>query len=139
MKSADFTYFKKGRGEEKRKEKKKKEKRHVVTSIVDSALPSILSLLLVLYSMDVSRFPFNQTLHKHTLMYGWSISEIVSSWILTSRYSCRITSGRGELTAIMCVPQHIDIRVQELCESRGGRHGLSVLTSLLVSVDVKLY
>ena len=29
--------------------------------------------------------------------------------------------------------------VQELCESRGGRPGLSVRTSLLVSVDVKLY
>ena len=29
--------------------------------------------------------------------------------------------------------------VQELCESRGGRPGLSVLTSLLVAVDVKLY
>ena len=29
--------------------------------------------------------------------------------------------------------------VQELCESQGGRPGLSVLTSLLVSVDVKLY
>ena len=28
--------------------------------------------------------------------------------------------------------------VQELCESRGGRPGLSVLTSHLVSVDVKL-
>ena len=28
--------------------------------------------------------------------------------------------------------------VQELCDSRGGRPGLSVLTSLLVSVDVKL-
>ena len=28
--------------------------------------------------------------------------------------------------------------VQELCESRGGRPGLSVLTSLLVSVDVDL-
>ena len=28
--------------------------------------------------------------------------------------------------------------VQELCESRGSRPGLSVLTSLLVSVDVKL-
>ena len=27
----------------------------------------------------------------------------------------------------------------KLCESRGGRPGLSVLTSLLVSVDVKLY
>ena len=29
--------------------------------------------------------------------------------------------------------------VQGLCESRGGRPGLSVLTSLLVSVDVKIY
>jgi len=29
--------------------------------------------------------------------------------------------------------------VQEMCESRGGRPGLSVLTSLLVSVDVKIY
>ena len=27
--------------------------------------------------------------------------------------------------------------VQELCESRGGRPGLSVLISLMVSVDVK--
>ena len=31
------------------------------------------------------------------------------------------------------------IIVQELCESRGGRPGLSVLTNLLVSVDVKNY
>ena len=30
-------------------------------------------------------------------------------------------------------------RVQELCESRGGCPGLSVLKSLLVAVDVKLY
>ena len=29
--------------------------------------------------------------------------------------------------------------VQELCESRGGRPRMSILTSLLVSVDVKLY
>ena len=29
--------------------------------------------------------------------------------------------------------------VQELCESRGGRPGLSLLTSLLASVDVKIY
>ena len=33
------------------------------------------------------------------------------------------------------IPQVI---VQELCESRGGRPGLSILTSLLVSVDIKL-
>ena len=31
------------------------------------------------------------------------------------------------------------IIAQEPCESRGGRPGLSVLTNLLVSVDVKLY
>ena len=29
--------------------------------------------------------------------------------------------------------------VMELCESRGGRPGLSVLTNLMVSVNVKLY
>ena len=29
--------------------------------------------------------------------------------------------------------------VQELCESRGGRPALSVLTSLLASVGVKIY
>ena len=29
--------------------------------------------------------------------------------------------------------------VQELCEGRGSRPGLSVLTSLMVSVDLKQY
>ena len=33
----------------------------------------------------------------------------------------------------------LQVIVQELCENQGGRPGLSVLTSLLVSVDVKLY
>ena len=31
----------------------------------------------------------------------------------------------------------LGVRVQELCQSRGGRPGLSVLMSLTVSVDVK--
>ena len=38
--------------------------------------------------------------------------------------------------AVGTSPMHI---AEELCESRGGRPGLSVLTSLLVSVDVKNY
>ena len=44
-------------------------------------------------------------------------------------------------TVSVDVKQHSTFRniVQELCESRGGRPGLSVLTSLLVSVDVKNY
>jgi len=41
------------------------------------------------------------------------------------------------LPLLPVLDQHII--VQELCESRGGRPGLSVLTSLLVSVDVKIY
>ena len=43
----------------------------------------------------------------------------------------------------MTIKQFVEARpvhiVQELCESRGGRPGLSVLTSLLVSVDIKIY
>ena len=39
-----------------------------------------------------------------------------------------------------CKYQKLNILiVQELCESRGGRPELSVLTSLLASVDVKIY
>ena len=44
--------------------------------------------------------------------------------------------------AVLSVPNKptvsVDV-VQELCESRGDRPGLSVLASLLVSVDVKQY
>ena len=39
--------------------------------------------------------------------------------------------------SIVIVNTHVI--VQELCESRGGRPELSVLTSLLASVDVKIY
>ena len=46
----------------------------------------------------------------------------------------------GQLHGDKECPPHSEHRiVQELCESRGRRPGLSVLTSLLVSVDVKLY
>ena len=45
----------------------------------------------------------------------------------------------GELRYRKVINNNKIVIVQELCESRGGRPGLSVLTSLLVSVDVKLY
>ena len=58
-----------------------------------------------------------------------------------------LTSVRGQMLSVERVigpptltpNTHRTLRAQELCESRGGRPGLSVLTSLLVSVDVKLY
>ena len=67
---------------------------------------------------------------------------------------CRDTGGKGTLPAKHTTFNTLDncvhpikkekdrkekVIVQELCESRGGRPGLSVLTSLLVSVDVKIY
>ena len=46
--------------------------------------------------------------------------------------------GGGGGGGYKCVFSIADLfRVQELCESRGGRPGLSVLMSLTVSVDVK--
>ena len=45
--------------------------------------------------------------------------------------------GRVVLIASYCIT--IAHSSGAVCESRGGRPGLSVLTSLLVSVDVKLY
>ena len=56
---------------------------------------------------------------------------------------CGVVGGRegvsqcssGLKTDELCVYIYVCV----LCESRGGRPGLSVLTSLLVSVDVKLY
>ena len=67
------------------------------------------------------------------------------------RYSAGIDTpaggvGRGRYTYTVFgpssgndLPLPLRLIVQELCESRGGRPELSVLTSLLVSVDVKIY
>ena len=47
--------------------------------------------------------------------------------------------GVGVLSINVCHGIRQIFIVQELCESRGGRPELSVLTSLLASVDVKIY
>ena len=86
---------------------------------------------------------------------------LIPSWdkfsTLTWRHRCGVTSicdDAGRCTPFLSIPTFTDktktknerslqcfcfvfIRVQELCESRGGRPGLSVLMSLTVSVDVK--
>ena len=55
----------------------------------------------------------------------------------------REVAASSLLGRFLCITMEVEPRiaslVQELCESRGGRPGLSVLTSLLVSVDVKIY
>ena len=61
------------------------------------------------------------------------LSEFVSRANITREQSSgAVWKSRWPSWAPHCI-------VQELCESRGGRPGLSVLTNLLVSVDVKNY
>ena len=60
------------------------------------------------------------------------------------RMQCAVSSWPSLIghPASVDVKQHKKkqlVIVQELCESRGGRPGLSVLTNLQVSVDVKNY
>ena len=64
-----------------------------------------------------SRAPYSKT--------GTQESPVVTNW-MGNRYVLGFAPALSQI-------------VQELCESRGGRPGLSVLTSLLVSVNVKLY
>ena len=47
------------------------------------------------------------------------------------------TGQRPRVRTSRCQPGLATIRVEELCESRGGRPGLSYLPNLVVSVDVK--
>ena len=47
------------------------------------------------------------------------------------------TGQRPRVRTSRCQPGLANIRVQELCESRGGRLGLSYLMSFMVSMDVK--
>ena len=63
-------------------------------------------------------------------------------WYLQRPANARIHHTRSvrnyKLFKCICVASPTVI-VEELCESRGGRPELSVLTSLLVFVDVKNY
>ena len=58
--------------------------------------------------------------------------------VSTKGTSVRFASALGPLSLFKsCGLWQHSLRVQELCESRGGRPGLLVLVSLMVSVDVK--
>ena len=67
---------------------------------------------------------------------GWVLTYwAVFLFFLFCRQICALQELRPDTTALV----DWAYIVQKLCESRGGRPGLSVLTSLLVSVDVKLH
>ena len=84
--------------------------------------PVILVLLLVLQEILQTPFSNKKKKKKRKPTGSWHTRNI------------RVT-----LTGSSRIFKHMVLLiVQELCESRGGRPGLSVLTSLLVSVDVKI-
>ena len=57
--------------------------------------------------------------------FFWGGGGVVVSWVTGRAHSC-ITSSSENI-------------VQEPCESRGDRPGLSILTGLLAAVDVNIY
>ena len=65
---------------------------------------------------------------------------------LNNKMSAKLTVSSPQVSVsiqggiiYICLKSFISLRVQELCKSRGGRPGLSVLISLTVSVDAKQY
>ena len=67
------------------------------------------------------------------LVHAGTVCILISPRVLCSE------TARERRIALYKSDYHHHLIVQELCESRGGRPGLSGLTSLLVSVDVKIY
>ena len=99
--------------------------RYIISLYPPPPSPSLISLMVF---VDVKH-------HVYLLRRGHSHkqSEGLGGVLLVYKVG-QITSQPATLKA-----KPVVVIVQELCESRGGRPGLSVLTSLLVSVDVKLY
>ena len=101
--------------------------------------------------------------HQHVFSWNWkkafvvyviwkfsSVSNsvhacFVQCWTLlhksaTLRLPLITTGQRSERCGHLAAMQlQLTVIFKELCDSRGGRPGLSVLTSHLVSVDVKIY
>ena len=75
-------------------------------------------------------------LNQHVTDYATTTATRILRHFCRERERERERGGGGYINRYVLIHHFI---VQELCESRGGRPGLSVLTSLLVSVDVKIY
>ena len=84
-------------------------------------------------------FPAKTRAHSTLVGIKTSLQEASHSFRNTCDKSAVSLLESGEQRYINTISNNIKVIVQELCESRGGRPGLSVPTSLLVSVDVKLY
>ena len=67
----------------------------------------------------------------------WRSAGVVPDWVLPAGFPRLRRGGESVSHKGICLSEGLSDRVQELCENRGGRPGLSVPTSLLVSVDVK--
>ena len=69
----------------------------------------------------------------------YATSQLQISHVMSVNGVCTDQLALGLCQYMQALDTVCQFIVQELCESRDGRPGLSVLTSLLVSVDVKRY
>ena len=126
---------------------------NMITLTLTRTLQHVLNGFVV--GVIVPTLPLHQNLwmfvsEKHTDVFNlstWFIGCIhsftfIDSHLLNTQYSASLTTpdifAHNTVLIFSHHTTHFYI-VQELCESRGGRPGLSVLTNLLVSVDVKNY
>ena len=96
--------------------------------------------------VPISRWILLRFSHGEGRLYHWTTPKLNESvdhgrcpQSLTSEYGMSNYSSRLPFEIKTLEQLRTYFIVQELCESRGGRPGLSVLTSFLVSVDVKVY
>ena len=87
-------------------------------------------------------YKHSQCCHSFTPVYKLSMLSqshtcLQALSMLSQSHTCKLTTCT--VHQILLLLSWSRLIVQELCESRGGCPGLSVLTSLLVSVDVKIY
>ena len=75
---------------------------------------------------------------KHQLTNWQAFKTLIEQWKSGDAHRSVKKKNKKEMQRRK-IQTHKRLIVQELCVSRGGRPGLSVLTSLLDSVDVKLY
>ena len=74
----------------------------------------------------------------HSFFHSLFSCPVLLRWRIFQALNTKTTKLNQKQISVRSSTSHFFI-VQELCESRGGRPELSVLTTLLVSVDVKNY
>ena len=106
--------------------------KHIVNCNICYSIETLYIIYKYIQGLKLAKESFDLTYSLTVIQTYIYICTIFFLWQCTTQMSVLSRF----ITRHTCLKLNI---VQELCESQGGRPGLSVLTSLLVSVDVKIY